>query len=98
MKLILILILLQYKLNGRNNMAWVKYGEDDLINLDKTTDIHIEKVQDKKCDYVYDIRFYTGVDYLFKRYTSLEECMHAFEYLVRCLSFGIQFIDMTNIS
>ena len=29
-------------------MAWVKYGENDLINLDKTTDIHIEKVQDKK--------------------------------------------------
>ena len=79
-------------------MAWVKYGEDDLINLDKTTDIHIKKVQDKKCDYVYDIRFYTGVDYLFKRYTSLEECMRDFEYLVRCLSFGIQFIDMTNIS
>ena len=79
-------------------MAWVKYGEDDLINLDKTTDIHIKKVQDKKGDYVYDIRFYTGVDYLFKRYTSLEECMRDFEYLVRCLSFGIQFIDMTNIS
>ena len=53
-------------------MAWVKYGENDLINLDKTTDIRIEKVQDKKGDYVYDIRFYTGVDYLFKRYTSLE--------------------------
>ena len=79
-------------------MAWIKYGENDLINLDKLTDIHIEKVQDKKCGYVYDIRFYTGVDYLFKRYTSLEECTHAFEYLVRCLSFGIQFIDMTNIS
>ena len=75
-------------------MTWVKYGKDDLINLDKTTDIHIKKVQDK----IYDIRFYTGVDYLFKRYTSLEECMQAFEYLVRCLSFGIQFIDMTNIS
>ena len=29
-------------------MAWVKYGENDLINLDKTTDIRIEKVQDKK--------------------------------------------------
>ena len=29
-------------------MAWVKYGENDLINLDKTTDIHIEKMQDKK--------------------------------------------------
>ena len=55
-------------------------------------------MQDKKGDYVYDIRFYTGVDYLFKRYTSLEECMRDFEYLVRCLSFGIQFIDMTNIS
>ena len=43
-------------------MAWVKYDNDDLINLDKTTDIHIKKVQDKKGDYVYDIRFYTGVD------------------------------------
>ena len=64
-------------------MAWVKYGENDLINLDKTTDIHIEKMQDKKGDYIYDIRFYTGVDYLFKRYTSLEECMRDFEYLVR---------------
>lgn len=79
-------------------MAWVKYDNDDLINLDKTTDIHIAKVQDEKGDYVYNIRFYTGVDYLFKRYTSLEECMRDFEYLVRCLSFGIQFIDMTNIS
>lgn len=79
-------------------MAWVKYGENDLINLDKTTDIHIAKVQDEKGDYVYNIRFYTGVDYLFKRCTSLEECMRDFEYLVRCLSFGIQFIDMTNIS
>ena len=79
-------------------MAWIKYEKNDLINLDKTTDIHIEKIQDKKCDYVYDIRFYTGIDYLFKRYTSLEECTHAFEYLVRCLSSGIQFIDMTNIS
>ena len=29
---------------GGITMAWVKYGEDDLINLDKTTDIHIEKV------------------------------------------------------
>ena len=79
-------------------MVWVKYEKNDLINLDKLTDIHIEKVQNKKDDYVYDIRFYTGVDYLFKRYTSLEECMRDFEYLVRCLSFGIQFIDMTNIS
>ena len=91
-------IFLQQKLNGRNNMTWVKYGKDDLINLDKTTDIHIAKVQDEKGDYVYNIRFYTGIDYLFKRYTSLEECTHAFEYLVNCLSFGIQFIDMTNIS
>ena len=79
-------------------MAWVKYGENDLINLDKTTDIHIEKVQDKEGNYIYDIRFYNGENYSFKRYTSLEECMHDFEYLVRCLSFGIQFIDMTNIS
>ena len=79
-------------------MAWVKYGEDALINLDKTTDIHIEKVQDKEGNYIYDIRFYKDENYLFKRYTSLEECMRDFEYLVRCLSFGIQFIDMTNIS
>ena len=79
-------------------MAWVKYGEDDLINLDKTTDIHIEKVQDKEGNYIYDIRFYNGENYSFKRYTSLGECMRDFEYLVRCLSFGIQFIDMTNIS
>ena len=41
-------IFLQQKLNGRNNMTWVKYGKDDLINLDKTTDIHIAKVQDEK--------------------------------------------------
>ena len=79
-------------------MAWVKYGEDDLINLDKTTDIHIEKVQDEEGNYIYDIRFYNGENYVFKRYTSLGECMRDFEYLVRCLSFGIQFIDMTNIS
>ena len=79
-------------------MAWVKYGEDDLINLDKTTDIHIEKVQDKEGNYIYDIRFYNGENYSFKRYTSLEECMRDFEYLVRCLSFGIQFIDMTSVS
>ena len=79
-------------------MAWVKYGEDDLINLDKTTDIHIEKVQDEEGNYIYDIRFYNGENYSFKRYTSLGECMRDFEYLVRCLSFGIQFIDMTNIS
>ena len=83
---------------GGITMAWVKYGEDDLINLDKTTDIHIEKVQDKEGNYIYDIRFYKGENYLFKRYTSLEECTRDFEYLVRCLSFGIQFIDMTNIS
>ena len=79
-------------------MAWVKYGEDALINLDKTTDIHIEKVQDEEGNYIYDIRFYNGENYSFKRYTSLGECMRDFEYLVRCLSFGIQFIDMTNIS
>ena len=79
-------------------MAWVKYDKDDLINLDKTTDIHIKKVQDKEGNYIYDIRFYNGENYLFKRYTSLEECMRDFEYLVNCLSFGIQFIDMTNIS
>ena len=92
-------IFLQQKLNGRNNMAWVKYGEDDLINLDKTTDIHIAKVQDEKGDYVYNIRFfYNNEDCLSTRYTSLEECTRDFEYLVRCLSFGIQFIDMTNIS
>ena len=92
-------IFLQQKLNGRNNMAWVKYGEDDLINLDKTTDIHIAKVQDEKGDYVYNIRFfYNNEDCLSTRYTSLEECTRDFEYLVRCLSFGIQFSDMTNIS
>lgn len=79
-------------------MAWVKYNNDGLVNLDKITDINIVKVQDKEGNYIYDIRFYTGVDYLFKRYTSLEECKRDFEYLVRCLSFGIQFIDMTNIS
>ena len=79
-------------------MAWVKYGKDDLINLDKTTDIHIAKVQDKKGDYVYDIRFYTGVDYLFKRYTSMEECMQNFEYLTKCLSLGVQLIDITSVS
>ena len=56
------IIFLQQKLNGRNNMAWVKYEKNDLINLDKNTDIHIEKVQNKKDDYVYDIRFYTGID------------------------------------
>ena len=78
-------------------MAWVKYGENDLINLDKLTDIHIEKVQDKKCDYVYDIRFYTGIDYLFKRYASLEECIRAFEYLIKCIESGKQYIDITNI-
>ena len=78
-------------------MAWVKCDTDDLINLDKTTDIHIEKVQDKKCDYVYDIRFYTGIDYLFKRYASLEECTHAFEYLIKCIESGKQYIDITNI-
>ena len=83
---------------GGITMAWVKYGEDDLINLDKATDIHIEKVQDKEGNYIYDIRFYNGENYSFKRYTSLGECMRDFEYLVRCLSFGIQFIDMTNIS
>ena len=80
-------------------MAWVKYGEDDLINLDKTTDIHIAKVQDEKGDYVYNIRFfYNNEDCLSTRYTSLEECTRDFEYLVRCLSFGIQFIDMTSVS
>ena len=42
--------------------------------------------------------FYNNEDCLSTRYTSLEECMRDFEYLVRCLSFGIQFIDMTNIS
>ena len=39
-------------------MTWVKYDTDDLINLDKTTDIHIKKVQDEKGDYVYNIRFF----------------------------------------
>ena len=79
-------------------MAWVKYNNDGLVNLDKIIDINIVKVQDEEGNYIYDIRFYKGEDYLFKRYTSLEECMRDFEYLVRCLSFGIQFIDMTNIS
>ena len=79
-------------------MAWVKYGEDDLINLDKTTDIHIEKVQDKEGNYIYDIRFYNGENYSFKRYTSLEECMHAFEHLTKWLSLGVRFIDITSVS
>ena len=78
-------------------MAWVKYEKNDLINLDKNTDIHIEKVQNKKDDYVYDIRFYTGIDYLFKRYASLEECIRAFEYLIKCIESGKQYIDITNI-
>ena len=56
--------------------------------MDKNTDIHIEKVQNKKYDYVYDIRFYTGIDYLFKRYASLEECIRAFEYLIKCIKSG----------
>ena len=34
-------------------MAWVKYEKNDLINLDKNTDIYIEKVQNKKDDYVF---------------------------------------------
>ena len=79
-------------------MAWVKYNNDGLVNLDKIIDINIVKVQDEEGNYIYDIRFYNGENYSFKRYTSLEECMRDFEYLVRCLSFGIQFIDMTNIS
>ena len=92
-------IFLQQKLNGRNNMAWVKYGEDDLINLDKTTDIHIAKVQDEKGDYVYNIRFfYNNEDCLSTRYTSMEECMQNFEYLTKCLSLGVQLIDITSVS
>ena len=79
-------------------MAWVKYNNDGLVNLDKIIDINIVKVQDEEGNYIYDIRFYNGENYSFKRCTSLEECMRDFEYLVRCLSFGIQFIDMTNIS
>lgn len=79
-------------------MTWVKYNNDGLVNLDKTTDINIVKVQDEEGNYIYDIRFYKDENYSFKRYTSLEECMHAFYYLVNCLSYGIQFIDMTNIS
>ena len=79
-------------------MAWVKYNNDGLVNLDKIIDINIVKVQDEEGNYIYDIRFYNGENYSFKRYTSLEECMHDFYYLVNCLSYGIQFIDMTNIS
>lgn len=79
-------------------MTWVKYGKDDLINLDTTTDIHIEKVHDKGDNYVWNIRFYTGVNYLFKRYASLEECMRDFEYLTKCLSSGMQYIDITSVS
>ena len=83
---------------GRIVMAWVKYNNDGLVNLDKIIDINIVKLQDEEGNYIYDIRFYNGENYSFKRYTSLGECMRDFEYLVRCLSFGIQFIDMTNIS
>ena len=34
-------------------MAWVKYNNDGLVNLDKITDINIVKVQDKEGNYIY---------------------------------------------
>lgn len=79
-------------------MAWVKYNNDGLVNLDKITDINIVKVQDEEGNYIYDIRFYNGENYSFKRYTSLEECMHAFEHLTKWLSLGVRFIDITSVS
>ena len=79
-------------------MAWVKYNNDGLVNLDKIIDINIVKVQDEEGNYIYDIRFYNGENYSFKRYTSLEKCMHAFEHLTKCLSLGVRFIDITSVS
>ena len=79
-------------------MAWVKYNNDGLVNLDKIIDINIVKVQDEEGNYIYDIRFYNGENYSFKRYTSLEECMHAFKHLTKWLSLGVRFIDITSVS
>lgn len=80
-------------------MTWVKYGKDDLINLDKIIDIHIAKVQDGKGGYVYNIRFfYNAEECLSARYTSMEECMQNFEYLTKGLSLGVQLIDIASVS
>lgn len=80
-------------------MTWVKYTKRGLINLDRITEIRVKKIHDTENSYVWIIHLYDGRDnYLLERYTSFEECMRAFEYLVKCLESGKQYIDITSFS
>lgn len=81
-------------------MAWIKCDKDQLVNLDKITDITINKVYIAKNNYGWAIYLYAGGDdrYPTKTYDSLEECMHVFEYLTKCLESGKKYIDITDVS
>ena len=85
-------------------MAWIKCDKDQLVNLDKITDITINKVYIAKNNYGWAIYLYAVVyasgnnRYLTKTYYSLDECMHVFEYLTKCLESGKQYIDITDVS
>jgi hypothetical protein len=76
-------------------MVWVKYDEYGIVNLDKITHIYIREADTRKLA----IYLHDGGDNIYhtKVYTSWDECMKAFNGLIKCLEFGIQFIDMTNI-
>lgn len=79
-------------------MAWIKYDEDGIVNLDKITGIHVREAHINN-SHGWAIFIHDGGDntYPTKVYTSWEECMKAFNGLIKRLEFGIQFIDMTNI-
>ena len=76
-------------------MAWIKYDKDGIVNIDKIAHIHVREAHTRK----WAIYFHDGGDNIYhtKVYTSWDECMKAFNDLIRRLEFGIQFIDMTNI-
>jgi hypothetical protein len=76
-------------------MAWLKYSDKGIVNLDKIVNIHVREADTYRwAIYLHDDGNNT---YRSKIYSSWDECMKDFNVLMEYLEDGAQFIDMTNL-
>lgn len=76
-------------------MAWLKYSDKGIVNLDKIVNIHVGEADTYRwAIYLHDGRSNT---YHSKIYSSWDECMGVFDNLTRELTENAPYIDITDI-
>lgn len=76
-------------------MAWLKYSDKGIVNLDKIINIHVREAD----TYRWAIYLHDGGNntYHSKIYSSWNECMRVFNNLTRELAENAPYIDITDI-